>query len=189
MDDKVKKNRHCGALIDGDTPLVSIGVPTNGRSGMLMSVLRKLESQTYSNIQVLVADNHSPCKQFNAVSSAFSGDSRFSFNRHSRDIGAAATNELIRLELPTNPGAYVASACGDDGSGKVAVSIRNDTQVTLEGVQATVRYIDNNGQQRQTTQSFSGQVAPGKVRSVVTGIVPLANSQCAAEVINARIVE
>ena len=105
------------------------------------------------------------------------------------DIGAAASKELLRLELPSNPGAYVASACGDDGSGRIAVSIRNDTQVALEDVQATVRYIDNNGQQRQTTQSFSGQVAPGKVKSVATGIVPLANSQCAAEVINARIVE
>ena len=31
--------------------------------------------------------------------------------------GDAAKTELAKLELPTNPSAYIASACGDDGSG------------------------------------------------------------------------
>jgi len=103
--------------------------------------------------------------------------------------GDAAKTELARLELPTNPSAYIASACGDDGSGQVMVQVRNDTPVSVKGVIVQFQYVDAGGTQRQRTQNFSGQIAPGKVASVKTGLTPSPGSQCAAAVIAAEIAD
>ena len=105
------------------------------------------------------------------------------------EIGAAATGQLVKLELPTNPDAYVASACGDDGNGRLGVSVRNDTQVVIQSIEVRVTYVDSGGSQRNLTQSFSGQLEPGEIDSVVTSQAFSAGSRCAAEVSNARIVE
>jgi predicted Zn-dependent protease len=105
------------------------------------------------------------------------------------EIGAAATGQLVKLELPTNPDAYVASACGDDGNGRLGVSVRNDTQVVIQSIEVRVTYVDGGGSQRNLTQSFSGQLEPGEIDSVVTSQAFSAGSRCAAEVSNARIVE
>jgi len=103
--------------------------------------------------------------------------------------GDAAKTELVRLELPTNPSAYIASACGDDGSGQVAVQARNDTPVSVKGVIVQFQYFDAAGAQRQRTQNVSGQIAPGKIASVKTGLTPSPGSRCAAAVIAAEIAE
>jgi predicted Zn-dependent protease len=105
------------------------------------------------------------------------------------EIGNAAAAELVRLDLPSNPGAYVASACGDDGSGEVVISVRNDTPVALAGIEVVVAFVDSGGNQRRIGQIFSGQVEPGKIQSVATGIVPAPDSTCTAEVTSARIVD
>jgi predicted Zn-dependent protease len=105
------------------------------------------------------------------------------------DIGNAAAEEVVRLDLPSNPGTYVASACGDDGSGKIVVSVRNDTPVALAGIEAVVTFVDRGGNQRRIAQIFSGQVEPGKIKSVATGIVPAPDSTCTTEVTSARIVD
>ena len=105
------------------------------------------------------------------------------------DIGNAATAALVRLDMPENPGAYVASACGDDGSGKLVISVRNDTPVALAGIEAVVTFVDSGGKQQRIGQRFSGQVEPGKIKSVATGIAPAPGSTCAAEVTSARIVD
>ena len=105
------------------------------------------------------------------------------------DIGTAAAAELARLELPTDPGAYVAAACGDNGSGKLGVSVRNDTQLALVGIETRVSYVDSGGSQRQITQSIGGQVEPGGVKNVVNGAALADGSRCSAEVIRAQIAE
>jgi len=105
------------------------------------------------------------------------------------EYGKAAYDALIRLELPTQPASYLSSACGDDGSGQIVVQARNDTSVAVRGVQVQFQYIDAAGAQRQRTQNFSGQLAPGKVASVTTGIAPSAGTRCAAAVVAAAIVE
>ena len=40
-------------------PLVSIGIPTFNRGSELENIVRIVLSQTYSNLQVIVVDNHS----------------------------------------------------------------------------------------------------------------------------------
>jgi len=105
------------------------------------------------------------------------------------EYGKAADAALVRLEMPAQPASYISSACGDDGSGQIAVQVRNDTSVPVRGVQAQFRYVDAAGDQRQRTQSFSGQIAPGKIASVRTGLTPYPSTRCNAVVTAARIVE
>jgi len=103
------------------------------------------------------------------------------------EYGKAATDALLRLELPSQPGSYIASACGDDGSGQVVIQVRNETPVPVTGVQVRIQYVDSSGAQRQRSQSFAGVIAAGKVASVRTGLAPYAGSSCAVEVTAAGI--
>jgi len=105
------------------------------------------------------------------------------------EYGAAATAGLARLDMPTNPSAYVSSACGADGSGQIVVQVRNDTSVTITGIAAQFRYIDSGGIERQRTQNFADQLAAGKVASARTGLIPSQGTRCEAVVTAARLVE
>ena len=106
------------------------------------------------------------------------------------EYGKAAIGELARLEMPSNPSAYIPTACSADGSGKLVVSIRNDTTVDVTGIQVGVAYTDSQGRQQQQRFAIRGQVAPGKVASVNTGMGPYtAGSSCPAQVVAARVAE
>jgi predicted Zn-dependent protease len=105
------------------------------------------------------------------------------------EYGKAATAALTRLELSEQPASYIASACGDDGSGQVVVQVRNDTVVAVTGVQAAFQYVDTSGAQRQRTQGFDGVIEPGKIASARTGLVPHPGSRCEARVTAAKIAD
>jgi len=105
------------------------------------------------------------------------------------EYGTAASTALVRLELPTKPASYIASACGDDGSGQIVVQVRNDTPLAVTGVRVQFQYADLSGNQRQQSQNFSGQIAPGKIASARTGLVPYAGAGCDATVVSATIAE
>jgi len=106
------------------------------------------------------------------------------------DYGKAATAALVKLDLPSNPGAYVARGCDADGSGNLIVSVRNDTSVQITGVQVEVSYTDSAGRSAVQRHSIRGQVSPGQVASVNTGMGPFTpGSQCPAEVVSAQIVK
>jgi predicted Zn-dependent protease len=105
------------------------------------------------------------------------------------EYGKSANAALVRLELPQQPASYIASSCGADGSGQIVVQVRNDTSVTVSGVQAQFQYVDSGGDQRTRTQGFSGGIAPGKIASVRTGLTPYAGTRCAATVVSAQIAE
>jgi len=101
--------------------------------------------------------------------------------------GDAAKMELVKLELPTNPSAYIASVCGDDGSGQIGVSVRNDTPTPVTGVEVLFRYVDAGGIERQQSRSVGGQIAAGKVASVKTGLAFPAGTRCTVKVVAAEI--
>jgi tetratricopeptide (TPR) repeat protein len=105
------------------------------------------------------------------------------------EMAKAAYEALVRLELPTQPDAYISSACGDDGSGQVVVQVRNDTPLAVTGVQVQFRYVDSGGNERQQTQAVSGRVEPGKIANVRTGLTRYPSSRCEAKVIHARLAD
>ena len=105
------------------------------------------------------------------------------------DYGKAATAALVKLDLPTNPGAYIPRACDADGSGRLVVSVRNDTGVQITGVQVAVSVTDSSGRSTQQRHSITGQIAPGQIASVNTGMGPFTpGSNCPVEVVAAEIV-
>ena len=106
------------------------------------------------------------------------------------EYGKAATAALAKLEMPSNPGAYIARACAADGAGKLVVTVRNDTTATITGVQVAVSYTDASGRSVQRRFSIPGEIAPGKLASVNTGMGPYTTgSTCPAEVVAGQIVD
>ncbi len=106
------------------------------------------------------------------------------------DYGRAANAALVKLELPKNPGAYVLRRCDADAGGNLVVTVKNNTSVQITGVQVAVTYADQYGRQRQISHAVRGQIPPGQVASVNTGLGPYTQgSNCPAEVVAARIAE
>ncbi len=106
------------------------------------------------------------------------------------EYGKAATARLVRLDLPQNPGTYVLRRCDADGGGNLVVSVKNDTSVYITGVAFVVQYTDATGRSRQSRQSVRGQIPPGQIASVNTGLGPYTpGSNCPVQVVSARIAE
>jgi tetratricopeptide (TPR) repeat protein len=106
------------------------------------------------------------------------------------DYGKAATAELMRLELPTNPSAYIASRCSPDANARLIVSVRNEAPLQVEGIQVAVTYAVSAGRQQQRRFSINEKLMPGEVASVNTGMGPFQQgSTCPAQVVAARLVE
>ncbi len=106
------------------------------------------------------------------------------------EYGKAANGALAKLELPTNPGAYLSRRCDPDAKGNLVVSVRNDTSVPVTGVQIVVQYADAAGRQQQRREQIRGQIAPGQIASVNTGLGPYAaGSDCPAAVVAAQVAE
>ncbi len=102
------------------------------------------------------------------------------------DIGKAAYERLVYLDLPKQPASYVASACGADANGQLSIQVRNDTPVAVTDVQVQIRYVDAAGAEQQRAQSFSGALEPGKVVTARTGLTAYPSTRCEAVVSRAR---
>jgi hypothetical protein len=105
------------------------------------------------------------------------------------DVGKAAYERLVYLDLSKQPASYVASACGADTSGQLSIQVRNDTPVAVTDVQVQIRYVDSTGVQQQRAQSFSGALEPGKVVTARTGLTASPSTRCEAIVSRARPVD
>ena len=105
------------------------------------------------------------------------------------EYGKLATGQLARLELPSNPGAYIPRACDADSNGNLLVSVRNDAGIQITGVEVSVSYNDG-GQTATRRFAIRGQIPPGQVASVNTGMGPYApGGQCPATVVAAQVAE
>jgi predicted Zn-dependent protease len=106
------------------------------------------------------------------------------------EIGKAAKIELVKLDLSLNPAAYIPSGCSADGSGNLVASIRNDTPVLIEGVAVALLHADSAGREQQRRFNISGQVKPGQIASVNTGMGPYTEgSNCPVKVVAATVAE
>ena len=105
------------------------------------------------------------------------------------EYGKLASGRLARLELPSNPGAYIPRACDADSNGNLVVSVRNDAGIQIMGVEVAVNYNDAG---RTATRRFAirGQIPPGQVASVNTGMGPFTpGGSCPATVVAAQAAE
>jgi predicted Zn-dependent protease len=106
------------------------------------------------------------------------------------ELGERAAGRLARLELPSNPSAYISSACSEDRYGNLVVSIRNDAPLDVYNVQVAVGYVDDYGRQRERRLDFGGRLTPGKVASVNSGMKFYdAASTCPIRVVAAEVDE
>ncbi len=105
------------------------------------------------------------------------------------EYGKLATGRLARLELPSNPGAYIPRACDADSNGNLVVSVRNDAGVQITGVEVAIEYNDG-GRVASRRFAVRGQIPPGQIASVNTGMGPFTpGGQCPATVVSARVAE
>ena len=59
--------------------------------------------------------------------------------------GQLAASEILRVDLPRNPGNYVATAGQLDGSGRLMLIVENRAPVALSGIQVTPVLVDGAG--------------------------------------------
>lgn len=92
-------------------PLVSIFMPTFNRKDLLEKSLESAINQTYTNLEILISDNHSTdgteelCKEY------LKKDNRIKYFRHSENIGMTDNHNFI-IEKIT--GDYFVGLCDDD---------------------------------------------------------------------------
>jgi glycosyltransferase involved in cell wall biosynthesis len=68
--------------------LVSIGIPTYNRPVLLRRALKKLTTQTYKNLEIIVSDNASPGNETaNVVAEFMAHDPRISYFRQLKNLG------------------------------------------------------------------------------------------------------
>ncbi|NNC78415.1 MAG: M48 family metalloprotease [Woeseiaceae bacterium] len=103
------------------------------------------------------------------------------------DYGKAASGDLARIDLPRNPANYIARRCDADASGNLIVSVQNQSNVQVTNVQIAIQYTDSSGRGQRVLQAINGQIPPGQVASVNTGMGPYTGGNCPAEVVAADI--
>jgi len=74
-------------LINSIAPLVSILIPTYGRAEYLGGILHKLLQQTYTNFEIIIADDNSPDNTQEIVL-GFLSDARVKYIKREKNLGA-----------------------------------------------------------------------------------------------------
>lgn len=95
------------------------------------------------------------------------------------EIGQQASAELVRLDLPRNPGNYVAVAGRLDGQGRLVAVMQNRAPVALSGVQITPVLIDANGRivRQASPLRINRQIASGEQLAIDAGVGQLSPEQ------------
>jgi predicted Zn-dependent protease len=103
--------------------------------------------------------------------------------------GQAAQEAVVRLDLPANPGQYVALRVGVDTAGLLIVEIGNPTRVPIADIAVVVRYADAQGALRQVRRVLTGPLAPESAQRWATGLGPFTSADSyEAAIESARVV-
>jgi glycosyltransferase involved in cell wall biosynthesis len=93
-------------------PLVSIGIPTYNRPAGLRRIVQEMINQTYSDIEIIVSDNHSPEAETEAIGrELMRQDPRVKYFRQAENIGILNNYKFL---LAQAQGEYFAWVCDDD---------------------------------------------------------------------------
>jgi len=87
-------------------------------------------------------------------------------------IGQRAAAELMRMDLPQNPGNYVATQAQFDQQGRLVVVVQNRSPAPLSGIQVTPVLVDSAGRvaREGSPVVFRAVVQPGQQAAAQTGI-------------------
>jgi predicted Zn-dependent protease len=94
-------------------------------------------------------------------------------------IGQRAAAEFIRMDLPDNPGNYVATQGQFDAQGRLVVVVQNRSPTPLTGIQVTPVLVDAAGRvaRQGSPVVFRAVVQPGQQAVAQTGIANVAQEQ------------
>jgi len=97
-------------------------------------------------------------------------------------IGKEAAVEAIRLDLPQNPGNYVAAAVQIDGSGRAVAVVQNRAPVALRDIRVTPVIVNQAGQilRQGATVAIAGPVPSGQRIAIDAGLAGLAQAELQA---------
>jgi glycosyltransferase involved in cell wall biosynthesis len=92
-------------------PLVTIGLPVYNGERYLARAIESVLTQTYTNIELIIADNHSTDRTPQIIESYAATDSRIKYYHHLENEGAAANFNFV---LQQASGTYFKWLCADD---------------------------------------------------------------------------
>ncbi|HKE95406.1 MAG TPA: M48 family metalloprotease [Povalibacter sp.] len=97
-------------------------------------------------------------------------------------IGKAAAAEYMKMDLPQNPGNYVAAGGQLDAQGRLMVVVQNRSPVPLNSIRVTPVLVDGSGRivQQGNPVVIDAVVKPGEQAATPTGIANLAQEQMQA---------
>jgi glycosyltransferase involved in cell wall biosynthesis len=94
------------------SPLVSIGIPTYNRPLGLRRILKDITDQTYTNLEIIISDNHSPESETEQIAHEFmQRDSRIRYVRQANNIGIFNNYQFL---LQQAQGEYFTWVSDDD---------------------------------------------------------------------------
>lgn len=95
------------------------------------------------------------------------------------EMGQRATAELVRLDLPQNPGNYIATAPQLDAQGRLFLVLENRAPLGLSNIQVTPVLVDASGRiiRQASTLRISRTVASGERIAIDSGVGRLTQDQ------------
>ena len=97
-------------------------------------------------------------------------------------FGKAAAAEFTKMDLPQNPGNYLAAGGQLDAQGQILVVVQNKSQLPLSGIQVTPVLVDGAGRvvQQGKPVQIQAVVKPGEQAAAATGLANLTQEQMQA---------
>ncbi len=99
----------------------------------------------------------------------------------SSQYGQLAASEYQRMDLPQNPGNYIATAVKQDGAGRVYFALQNRAQLAVTNLQVAPALLDAYGRIAQQGQARLWRITlkPGEVATVDSGLGAMTAEQAA----------
>ena len=86
------------------------------------------------------------------------------------EAGKKAVNEAVLLDLEKNPANYIASRPAVDSSGRVRAEFLNRTGVPVRDIEIAFMWLDDQGQTRQGSKTYTGPLNGGEQAQVALGV-------------------
>lgn len=97
--------------MNNENLLITVGLTTYNRLEMLKKSLESVINQTYKNIEIIIADNHSTDGTEEYCKECATKDSRIRYYRHDKNIGVHENGRFLRDKVKTR---YALLFCDDD---------------------------------------------------------------------------